>query len=87
MSSSQRFNVSLWYTGVAAAIVGATFAALMSLPSIAALIPWDWRVYSVQVVSLVLVLTVLANTLFRYLLLSFFSPVARAPKRRMARAS
>jgi putative ABC transport system ATP-binding protein len=87
LSSPQRLNVSLWYTGFLSVLVGVGGIIALSQPSVWAQIGAGAKHLTGPLLSVVVVLVMGATALLRYLLLTFFSTIARSPKRAKAHVS
>jgi putative ABC transport system ATP-binding protein len=86
LSASQRLSATVWYSAFWALVAGIGGVVALSFPSTWARVE-GLRHMSGAVMSLVVVLGLSAGALLRYLLLSFFSTIARAQKREKAHAS
>jgi putative ABC transport system ATP-binding protein len=86
LSASQRLSATVWYSAFWAVVAGIGGVVALSFPSV-----WA-RAEGLQhmtgtVMAFVVVLALSAGALLRYLLLSFFSTIGRAPKPKKVHAS
>ena len=86
LSASQRLSATVWYSAFWAVVAGIGGMIALSFPSVWAKAD-GLKHMSGALMSLVVLLALSAGALLRYLLLSFFSTVARAPKREKAHVS
>jgi putative ABC transport system ATP-binding protein len=86
LSSSQRLSATVWYSAFWAIVAGVGGGIALSFPSVWAKAD-GLKHMSGAMMSVVVVLALSAGALLRYLLLSFFSTIARAPKPKKAHAS
>ena len=86
LSASQRLSATVWYSAFWALVAGIGGVIALSFPSVWAKAD-ALKHMSGSVMALVVVLALSAGALLRYLLLSFFSTIARAPKAKKAHAS
>ena len=87
LSGPQRLSATVWYSAFWALVAGVGGTIALSMPSVWARMGGEMRHMSGSVMSLVVVLVLSAGALLRYLLLSFFSTIGRAPKTKKAHAS
>ena len=85
LSASQRLSATVWYSAFWALAAGLGGIIALSFPSVWAKAD-GLKHMSGAMMSLVVVLALSAGALLRYLLLSFFSTIARAPKAKKAHA-
>ncbi|HEY2366528.1 MAG TPA: ATP-binding cassette domain-containing protein, partial [Polyangiaceae bacterium] len=86
LSPSQRLSATVWYSAFWALVAGIGGVIALSFPSVWARAE-GLQHMSGTVMGLVVVLALSAGALLRYLLLSFFSTIGRAPKPKKVHAS
>jgi putative ABC transport system ATP-binding protein len=86
LSAAQRLSATVWYSAFWALVAGIGGVIALSFPSTWARME-GLRHMSGAMMSVVVVLALSAGALLRYLLLSFFSTIGRAPKRAKAHVS